>query len=138
MTTITPLHRTLVQRSFRKIAGKTELVADLLYQHLFELSPSSKMLFNCEMRRQGRKLIQALAVAVTSLDKPDSLAPMLHDLGKRHIGYGARKQDYQHLGEALLYALEQTLGAEFTPELREAWTTVYRFLAETTTAAYDS
>src|SRR5689334_20391272 len=105
MTVITPLHRTLVQRSFRKIAGKTDLVADFLYQRLFELTPSSKMLFNCEMRRQGRKLIQALAVAVTSLDTPDKLTPMLHDLGKRHIGYGAKKEDYQYLGEALLYAV---------------------------------
>jgi hemoglobin-like flavoprotein len=138
MTTITPLQRSLVQRSFRKIAGKSELIADLLYQHLFELAPSSKILFKCEMRRQGRKLIQALAVAVTDLDKPDKLTPMLHGLGKRHIGYGAKKEDYQHLGQALLYALEQTLGPEFTPELREAWTTVYRFLAEATTAAYDS
>ena len=135
---ITPLQRTLVQRSFRKIAGKTELVAELLYQRLFELSPSSKMLFKCEMRRQGRKLIQGLAVAVTGLDTPEKLTPMLQELGKRHIGYGAKKEDYQYLGEALLYALEQMLGAEFTPELREAWTVVYRFLADSTTAAYDS
>ena len=125
-----------MQRSFRKIAGKSELVSDLLYQRLFELSPSSQLLFKCEMRRQGRKLIQAFAVAIVSLDRPEKLVPMLHALGKRHIGYGAKKEDYQYLGEALLDALSQTLGDEFTPELREAWTVVYQYLAETATEAY--
>src|SRR5437879_6576355 len=106
MIVITPVQRALVQRSFRKVAGKTDFTADLLYQRLFELSPSSKMLFKCEMRRQGRKLIQAFAVAVMGLDDPDRITATLRELGERHEAYGARKEDYQHLGEALIYALE--------------------------------
>src|SRR5258706_10972600 len=120
MADVTPIQKTLVQRSFRKVAGKTDLVAEVLYRRLFEISPESKLLFKCEMRRQGRKLIQAFAVAVIGLDDPSTISEMLRELGKRHEGYGAKIEDYQHLGEALIYALEQTLGDELTPDVREA------------------
>jgi hemoglobin-like flavoprotein len=32
---------------------------------------------------------------------------------------------YAALGEALIWSLEQRLGASFTPELREAWEALY-------------
>jgi hemoglobin-like flavoprotein len=135
MTAVTPIQKTLVQRSFRKVAGKTDLVADVLYRRLFEISPESKLLFKCEMRRQGRKLIQAFAVAVIGLDDPSTITEMLRELGKRHERYGAKIEDYRHLGEALIYALEQTLGDEFTPDVREAWTVAYGFFIELATAS---
>ena len=37
---------------------------------------------------------------------------------------------YETVGAALLWALEQGLGADFTPEIKEAWATVYGLLAE--------
>ncbi len=36
---------------------------------------------------------------------------------------------YDALGEALLWALEQALGEDFTPAVREAWTVCYDELA---------
>jgi len=35
------------------------------------------------------------------------------------------------VGHALLWTLEQGLGAAFTPDVRAAWTRVYGLLAET-------
>jgi len=40
-----------------------------------------------------------------------------------------RPQDYDTVGEALLWTLERGLGASFTPPLREAWATAYSVLA---------
>ena len=42
------------------------------------------------------------------------------------------------MGAALLWALEQELGAAWTPAVREAWTTAYTVLAELMTAAAES
>jgi hemoglobin-like flavoprotein len=135
MITVTPLQRNLVQRSFRKIAGRADQVADLLYERLFEIDPDYKMLFACDMRQQGRKLIQMLAVVVNGLNHPNTLIPTIRELGQRHVGYGVKPQDYQHLGTALIYAVEQTLEDDFTPEVRDAWIAVYRFVLDIATAS---
>ena len=57
------------------------------------------------------------------------LLPAIRDLSVRHVGYGVKLADYDALGEALLWALEQALGEDFTPAVREAWTVCYDELA---------
>jgi nitric oxide dioxygenase len=63
--------------------------------------------------------------------------PDLKAMGKRHIAYGVKREQYQQVGEALLWTLEQGLGADFTPELKAAWTKVYAALADVATSVYD-
>ena len=74
-------------------------------------------------------LMQVLGVAVASLDRIQTLIPTLHDLGRRHAGYGVRDENYDIVAEALLWTLEQGLGPKFTPQVRDAWTTTYAVLA---------
>ncbi|MFL6651077.1 MAG: globin domain-containing protein, partial [Sulfurifustaceae bacterium] len=53
------------------------------------------------------------------------------DLGRRHVRYGVQPSHYDTVAAALLWTLEQGLGADYTPETREAWTAVYTLLAGT-------
>jgi hemoglobin-like flavoprotein len=46
--------------------------------------------------------------------------------------------DYDTVGAALLWTLQQGLGPAFTPEVKSAWTTVYGLLASTMKAAAQS
>jgi hemoglobin-like flavoprotein len=80
------------------------------------------------MKEQGRKLMEMLRLAVKGLDRPEALLSALAALGRRHAGYGVNEHDYETVGEALLWTLEQGLGPSFTPDVREAWETVYRFV----------
>jgi nitric oxide dioxygenase len=50
-------------------------------------------------------------------------------LGRRHAGYGVRDEHYTAGGHALLWTLEQGLGDAFTPEVRDAWSAAYGWLA---------
>jgi hemoglobin-like flavoprotein len=52
-------------------------------------------------------------------------------LGRRRVGYGVRDEHYTTVGLALLWTLEQGLGDAFTPEVRDAWSTAYGWLAFT-------
>ena len=61
--------------------------------------------------------------------------PEVTSLGQRHERYGARDADYETVGAALLWTLEQGLGAAFTPEVRGAWAQAYDLLATTMKAA---
>jgi hemoglobin-like flavoprotein len=121
----------LVQKSFEKVRPISEVAAELFYNHLFELKPSLKSLFKGDMKTQGRMLMQMIDYAVTCLDKPDALIPIIQDLGKRHVGYGVKGKDYETVGEALLWTLEQGLGKDFTPDVKEAWTEAYKLLSDT-------
>ena len=73
--------------------------------------------------------MQTLTVVVKSIDKLDQHVPAVHALGRRHSGYGVAAADYDTVGAALLWTLEQGLGADFDAETRDAWATAYAVLA---------
>lgn len=127
---MTPRQMTLVQSSFDRIAPISDTVARLFYDRLFELDPQLRSLFSTDMSEQGRKLMQMLAYCVQGLENLDDLMPAVKALGARHVAYRVADKDYDTVGEALCWTLEKGLGADFTPEMREAWVTVYSLLAD--------
>jgi hemoglobin-like flavoprotein len=121
----------LVQSSFAKVAPIAETAAALFYGRLFELDPSLRYMFHGDMAEQGRKLMNMLTLAVRGLDRPDQLIPAVEMLGRRHTGYGVKPEHYGTVAAALLWTLEQGLGDDFTPEVKDAWVAVYTLLANT-------
>ncbi len=129
MLTLTQVE--LVQSSFAIIAPIADDAAALFYRRLFEIDPSLEPMFKGEMAEQRRKLMQMLTAAVKGLPRLDRLVPVVEDLGRRHAGYGVADEHYDTVGAALLWTLEKGLGTAFTPEVKEAWVTVYVLLATT-------
>lgn len=121
----------LVKDSFRQIAPIGDQAAALFYARLFELDPQLRALFRGDMAEQGRKLMAMIAMAVASLERISEILPAVQALGARHAGYGVQEEDYATVGAALLWTLEKGLGPDFTPAVREAWTTTYSLLANT-------
>lgn len=128
---MTPEQKVLVQTSFEKIVPIMDQAASLFYARLFELHPPFRALFKSDLTEQGKKLMQTLRFAVASLNNTDALIPAVEALGKKHVGYGVKDSDYTIVGSAFLWTLEKGLGPDFTPEVKEAWTTVYQTLAST-------
>ena len=123
----------IVQMSFHQLIGEIALAAQTFYDRLFELDPSLRVLFKGDMRMQGRKLMQTLLVVVNGLDNLDTLIPDIRSLGKRHTGYGVKREHYDTVGAALLWMLEQRLKDHFTPETKDAWTAAYQTLVAVAT-----
>ena len=126
---MTPIQKELVQASFAQVLPIAETAAALFYGRLFELAPELRPLFKGDLPEQGRKLMQMIGLAVKGLDRWETLAPGLQELGRRHEQYGVRGEDYGTVGAALLWTLEQGLGAGFTPEVKSAWAAAYTLLA---------
>lgn len=124
-----------VQSTFNIIAPIADEAAALFYSKLFEIDPSLKPMFKGDMAAQGKKLMQILGVAVSSLNNLAAIVPAVQDLGRRHVKYGVRPQHYNTVAEAILWMLAQTLGATFTPTIKQSWTEVYTVLADTMIAA---
>ena len=125
----------LVQASFEKVVPIAAVAADLFYSRLFELDPSLRHMFNGDLTEQKQKLMQMLTVVVRSLKRLEELVPAVQQLGRRHGNYGVQNSQYATVGAALLWTLEQGLGPDFTPEVKEAWTAAYTVLSNTMQAA---
>jgi len=128
---VTPRQRELVQSSFALVARIGDDAAVIFYDKLFKLDPSLRRMFKPDMSEQRTKLLQMLAAAVKGLDRLEQLVPVVQDLGRRHAGYGVTDRHYATVGAALLWTLKAGLGNAFTPEIGEAWISVYVLLAST-------
>src|SRR5689334_5281829 len=121
----------LVRESFALVQPIAAQAAALFYDNLFDSDPSLRGMFRGDMVAQGERLMSMIGAAVGLLDRPDALVPVLRNLGGRHVGYGVRDHHYATVGAALIETLEQGLGDAFTPEVREAWVTLYGLVSRT-------
>ena len=121
----------LVQRTFRYLLPIGDTVAELFYRRLFELDPTVRPLFRGDLKEQGRKLMQMLAIAVQGLSRLERIQPAVEDLGRRHAAYGVRVEHYDTVGKALLDTVHVALGDVFTRDVYHAWAAAYDALAGT-------
>jgi len=127
---VTPERERLVRDSWNQFEPAAPPFARVFYDHLFELDPGTQRLFaSTDMEAQSRKFWQMLAEIVRVLDEPDQLVSEVAALGRQHVGYGVTDGQYETVGAALLWTLEQGLGPAFTPEVRDAWSEAYLLLA---------
>ncbi len=115
----------LVQRTFSLLNSRFGLFVDLFYFRLFALAPDTRELFSSDMRLQKHALASMLQTMVADLHWDEELVPLVTQLGARHARYGVRDGDYETVGIALTWALEQTLDDDFPPEAHDAWRAAY-------------
>jgi len=119
----------LLRVSFAKIVRNADMAAAMFYARLFTTNPALRALFKIDMVEQGKKLMAMLATVVDNLHQFDQIVPTVRELGRQHVGYGVKGADYDTMEAALVWAFDKVLGADFTPAVRDAWTTCYRTLA---------
>ena len=123
---MSPEQARLITTSWSSVASIADSAIEQFYNRLFEIDPSARALFRAtDMPEQRRKVIEALSLALQSLDDLDALTPTLEDLGRRHQRYGVTAAHHDSVGQALLWTLEQGLGAAWTPAMAAAWTELF-------------
>ena len=121
----------VVQRSFEMILPMADTFAAMFYDRFFTAAPNARPLFKSDMALQREKVMEMLALAVHNLDNPDSLQQELHNLGSRHVNYRVETEHYAIMNEAILGALADCLGDQFTPDINAAWQSALDSLTET-------
>jgi len=111
---------------------------------LFELNCQTKDVFgidrtvhpSAEELKQSGNLLHAVRMmhmfdAALNMLGPDTetLLEILQDLGKRHIQYQVKPEYFPVMGQAIIFALKETLGSAMTPEAVDAWVQVYALLS---------
>src|SRR6476469_9092981 len=121
----------LIHSSFAQLAPAAEQLAASFYRRLFELDPTLRTLFPHDIALQGRKFMTMLVVVVRGLDALDRLLPNVENLGRRHVAYRVSDTHYRLVEMALLGAIQDRLGATWTPAVGAAWAAAYQLLADT-------
>lgn len=132
---MTPQEIRLVQASYARLKADSAGVAAAFYERLFAIDPTLRGLFREDLARQGERLMHMIGAAVGLLNRPETLFPVLHALGARHVGYGVEPHHYDSVGAALIDTLEAGLGSSFTSELRTAWQRLFEVVRSEMLAA---
>src|SRR5262249_49854059 len=92
------------------------------YERLFTRYPETRVLFAAtDMFEQRKKLQRSLTLIIEHLQDPDALAPLLKDLGQRHVSYGVRIEHYPMVGAVLLETFADCLGSHWRQGHQDAW-----------------
>jgi len=127
---MSPEEKQLVQSTWAQVIPIADQAADMFYNRLFQIDPSTRPLFaKSDLAEQRKKLVQVLGTAVNGLDHLETLLPVVEELGRRHAGYGVLERHYGSVGEALLSTLEDGLGEAWSPAAAAAWTKTYDVLS---------
>lgn len=110
----------LIKSSVERLRPLSHQFSALFYQSLFRRMPALEGLFRDDPAVRLAKFTSMISTFANARNF-DKLIPAIRSLAKRHTGYGVRREHYLHSREAMLDALAEGLGAEFTTELRTAW-----------------
>jgi hemoglobin-like flavoprotein len=130
-TAITTAQIDLVKETWGKIIPIADTAAKLFYDRLFETNPQIAPMFDgTDLPSQRRKLVKAINRVVMSLDRFDTMVPIIRNLGYHHVFYGVKYWHYGQVGAALLWTLNAGLGEEWSNEAAEAWAIAYQMIAD--------
>ncbi len=134
---MSPQELLLIKESVTRLRPLSQQFSTLFYESLFRRMPQLETLFRDDPAVRLAKFTSMLSTFANAKNL-DKLEPAIRGLAKRHTGYGVRREHYQHSREAMLDALSQGLGAEFTAELRAAWEKVLDAMIALMEAAAES
>lgn len=136
-----PAQLSLLQRSFASIEPRADEFGAFFSERLFAIAPDMKALLRADSEAQQPKSVTVLAefarlhlramisLPATAQTSGEAVLPGAYWSGRLHAAYGVRMEDFGKMKEALVWALQQTLRDEFTPEVAEAWALAYDIVA---------
>ncbi len=110
-----------LRKSFALLERQSHVAALVFYQNLFRLNPELRSTFDSDIELRAITLMDKLANALSLLEKPDELIPVLEDLGAKHLDYKSGSDNFKNVAAALLLMLSNVLGKSFDGETRAAW-----------------
>ena len=116
----------LLRSTFVLAVKRQPQVVHHFYKILFERHPQARALFGRNsVAAQEKMLSDSLVAIVDHLEDAPWLTTTLKALGAKHQGYGVTPEMYGWVGEALLAALAQAAGKDWSPAAEAAWSDAY-------------
>ncbi len=103
----------------------------LVFDYLFSLVPNVATIFTKSRQEMAIKMGNMLDMIITCAEVPDTMKKELESLGLRHVLYSVKPHHIPLMGPVLISVLSEQLGAHWTPEIEQAWTSLWAVIGET-------
>lgn len=110
-----------------------EALTTHFYKLMFSKYPVTATFFNPAHQQKGsqpRALANAVLAYAKHIDNPAVLMNAVNLIVNKHVALGVKAEHYPIVGECLLQAMKEVLGAAATPEIIDAWAAAYGQLAD--------
>ncbi len=100
----------------------------LFYTRLFEEAPRLKIIFKNDITIHGKRFESMMNYLVNKLNNSN----VIHEarsLGRKYAEYGITTEHYDHIKEALFWALRTKLREKWTPDVMVSWIWFYSTLS---------
>ncbi|XP_028994065.1 x globin isoform X2 [Betta splendens] len=120
-------------------------------RRLFETHPECKDVFflfrdvedlerlktSRELRAHGLRVMSFIEKSVARLEQLERLEALALELGKGHFHYNAQPKYYSYVGAEFICAVRPILKEQWTPELEEAWKTLFQYVTTLMKQGYE-
>lgn len=107
-----------------------EEITSVMYPLLFQRYPEAVALFKDAPENQKVKLANAVYAYAANIDNLDNLQKGVNTMALAHVKTNIQPQHYPWVKECLLEAIQTVLKSDATPEVMNAWSEAYDFLAD--------
>ncbi len=129
--------RLAVAASFYRVREQGDAFISSIYERLFAIEPAARALFPSDLSAQRQKLLHMFGLVLGAIAEPERLAPVLEDLGRRHLHYSVEPQHFRALEKALLGALEAH-DAAWNDDVARGWQRSFSFIESAMTRGMSS
>jgi hemoglobin-like flavoprotein len=130
VASVSPAELALIESADRVVRADPDAFARAFYATLFDVAPEVRELFDDDLTAQRGKLVDEVAFFIGAAADLDRFVERARELGRRHVGYGVRRDHYDAVGIALVAAVRERTGDEWTSDHHRAWTKMYRLISD--------
>ncbi|QIB65826.1 NO-inducible flavohemoprotein [Kineobactrum salinum] len=130
--------RAIIAATLPAVKANAEEITGVFYPLMFERYPEVRDYFNLAHQAQGsqrRALANAVVAYASNLDRLELLGDAVNLIVHKHASLNIQPEHYPLVGECLLAAVREVLGAAATDEVLAAWGEAYQQLADILIAA---
>ncbi|KAK2826208.1 hypothetical protein Q5P01_020422 [Channa striata] len=141
----------MIKDSWKVIRDDIAKVGIIMFVRLFETHPECKDVFflfrdvedlerlrsSRELRAHGLRVMSFIEKSVARLDQLDRLEALALELGKSHYHYNAPPKYYSYVGAEFICAVQPILKERWTPEMEEAWKTLFHYVTNLMKQGYE-
>ncbi len=131
---LNPQQKDIILATLPVVATNLQTIVNKFYLRVFSNHPELKNLFNQTNQKNGfqqQALANSIASFVTNYDSLSKIKPMLVQIANKHVSLGISKDMYQIVGDNLMAAIGEVLQNILTPEIADAWLSMYWVIANT-------
>ena len=112
----------LLRESFELVLEREPNLTHRFYGILFSRYPQVRPLFGRNSgEHQEKMLAEALVAVIDRLEDASWLEEKLMAMGAKHVDYGVTDEMYPWVADALISAMSEVAGADWSPAHRQAW-----------------